>query len=81
MMVSKHALSAVLGSLGFLTCLLVLVCFTDPLDFSSELGQMSTLPGHSSSPSQQQTTCDQADRLLDLLSMWVDLFFDLSTCG
>ena len=73
MMVSKYVLSAVLGSLGFFTCLLVLVSFTNPLAFSSEV-KMSTIPGHSSSPS-QQTICDQADRLLDLLSKWVDLFF------
>ena len=71
-MVSRHVLSAVFGILGFLTCILVLVSFTNPLAFSSEMmGEMSTLPGHSSSPSEQQP-CDQADRLLDLLSMWVD---------
>ena len=81
-MVSKLLLSAVFGTLGFLTCILVqnlfalhhhgswqgldLASFTNPLAFSSEAGNMPRL-GHSSSPSQQHL-CDHGDRLFALLS-------------
>ena len=81
-MSSKFLLSAVFGTLGFLTCLLVqsllalrhqgpwqgldLASFTNPLAFSSEAGNMPRLD-HSSSPSQHHL-CDRGDRLFALLS-------------